>query len=96
VRYARAPSRPGTLPTPVGTIALKGKKNPLDAWEIEGRAFTAEMLPAGNSASGFVYFQTPLQRGSTIYLSGIAEAASGIELFYFEIPIGDPLGNPPE
>jgi hypothetical protein len=96
VKYARPPSRPGTLPTPVGTIALKGKKNPLNAWEIEGRALTAEVLPAGNSANGFVYFQTPLQRGSTIYLSGIVEVATGKELLYFEIPIGDPLGNTPQ
>ncbi len=94
VRYARPPSRPGTLPTPIGTIALKGKKNPLNAWEIEGRAFSAEMLPAGNAASGFVYFESGLERGSTIYLSGIVEAATGKELLYFEIPIGDPLTPP--
>jgi hypothetical protein len=54
------------------------------------------VLPAGNSANGFVYFQTPLQRGSTIYLSGIVEVATGKELLYFEIPIGDPLGNTPQ
>jgi hypothetical protein len=96
VRYARAPSRPTAVPTPVGTIAMKGKKNPLDAWEIEGRAFTAEMLPAGNSANGFFYFQSILERGSTIYLSGITEAATGKELLYFEIPIGEPLSNPPQ
>jgi hypothetical protein len=96
VRYARPPSRPGTIPTPVGTIARKGKKNPLDAWEIEGRAFSAEMLPAAASASGFVYFQSGLERGATLYLSGIVEAATGKELLYFEIPIGDPLLNLPQ
>jgi len=87
VKFARPPSRPGVIPGPTGPIAMKGKKNPLDEWEIEGRALTAEMLPAGNSASGFVYFQSGLQRGATIYLSGITEAASGKELFYFEIPL---------
>jgi len=91
VRYARPPKRPAAVPTPVGSIAMKGKKNPLDAWEIEGRAFSAEMLPAGNSASGFVYFQSGLERGATLYVSGITEAATGKELLYFEIPIGDPL-----
>ncbi len=96
VKYARPPVRPGTLPTPVGTIALKGKKNPLTAWEIEGRAFSAEMLPAGNPASGFLYFQTVLERGSTLYLSGIVEAATGKELLYFEVPIGDPLAKLPQ
>ena len=95
VKYAKPPSRPATVPTPVGTIPLKGKKNPLTAWEIEGRAFTAEMLPAGNSANGFVYFQSGLERGATLYVSGIAEAATGKELLYFEIPIGDPLLNAP-
>ena len=63
------------------------KKNPLDAWEIEGRAFSAKMLPPGQSASGFLYFQTGLQRGATIYLSGFTEAATGKELLYFEIPL---------
>jgi len=92
VKYAKPPSRPTTIPRPVG-IATKGHKNPLDAWEIEGRALSAEMLPAGNSASGFVYFQSGLERGSTIYLSGITEAATGKELLYFEIPIGEPLGQ---
>ncbi len=96
VRYARPVRRPVAVPTPAGPIPVKGKKNPLDAWEIEGRAFSAEMLPAGNPASGFLYFQTGLERGSTLYLSGITEAATGKELLYFEIPIGDPLVNPPE
>ena len=95
VKYAHPVGRPKTIPTPAGQVAVKGK-NPLNVWEIEGHAFSAEMLPAGNSASGFVYFQTGLQRGSTIYLSGIVEAATGKELLYFEIPLGDPLPNTPQ
>ena len=95
VKYAHPPSRPKTVPVPGGQIPLKGK-NPLNVWEIEGRAFSAQMLPAGNSASGFFYFQTGLQRGSTIYISGIAEAATGKELLYFEIPLGDPLPSMPQ
>jgi hypothetical protein len=66
---------------------LKSKKNPLDEWEVEGRALTALMLPPGQSASGFVYFQTVLQPGTTIYLSGLYEAATGKEIFYFELPL---------
>jgi hypothetical protein len=85
VRYLRGPNRPGVVPGPLGK--LSSRKNPLDAWEIEGRAFAAQMLPAGHSASGFFYFQTGLQRGSTIYLSGLTEAATGKELFYFEISL---------
>ena len=55
--------RPSVTPGPRGRVAIKSKKNPLDAWEIEGRAFAAQMLPAGQSASGFFYFQTELQPG---------------------------------
>ncbi len=83
VRYAKPPSRPNIALGPLG----HSKKNPLDAWEIEGRAFAAKMLPAGNTASGFFYFQTDLEPGSTIYLSGLSEAESGKQLLYFEIPL---------
>jgi hypothetical protein len=69
------------------TKILKPKKNPLAEWEIEGRAFSAQMLPPGQSASGFVYFQADLVKGATIYLSGIAEAATGTEILYFELPL---------
>jgi hypothetical protein len=87
VRYLRGTDRPRVLAGPAGPKVLKPKKNPLNAWEIEGRAFSAAMLPAGQSASGFFYFQTELQRGSTVYLSGMTEAGTGKELFYFEIPL---------
>jgi hypothetical protein len=84
VRYLNGPSAPSPVPSIPGRIH---KKNPLNAWEVEGRAFAAKMLPTGNAASGFFYFQTGLQRGSEIYLSGLSEAATGKELFYFEIPL---------
>lgn len=84
VRYLNGPAPPSSVPSIPGRIK---KKNPLNAWEVEGRAFAAKMLPAGNPASGFFYFQTGLQRGSEIYLSGLSEAATGKELFYFEIPL---------
>ena len=88
VRYLRPPSQPNMIPGPAGKVkVLKTKKNPLDEWEIEGRAFTAAMLPPGQSASGFFYFQADLRHGSTIYLSGLTEAGTGKELFYFEIPL---------
>jgi len=83
VRYLRGVDRPGV---PRGPLTIK-KKNPLDAWEIEGHAFTAQMLPAGNTASGFLYFQTGLERGATIYITGLTEAASGKELLFFELPL---------
>ena len=89
VRYISGPSRPTVAPNPLPTGAPKigGHKNPLDSWEIEGRAFAAKMLPPGQSASGFVYFQSGFQRGSSLYMSGLREADSGKELLYFEIPL---------
>lgn len=88
VRYLRPPQRPNMIPGPGTKVkVLKTKKNPLDAWEIEGRAFAAQMLPPGNSASGFFYFQTILQPKAAIYLSGLAEAGTGKEILYFEIPL---------
>jgi hypothetical protein len=87
VRYLRPPQRPNMIPGPGTKVkVIKTKKNPLDAWEIEGRAFAAQMLPPGNTASGFFYFQTPLQTHATLYLSGLSEAQSGKELLFFEIP----------
>jgi hypothetical protein len=45
------------------------------------------MLPAGQAASGFFYFQTELQPGATVYISGMREASTGKEIFYFETPL---------
>ena len=85
VRYAVGPD-PLAGQRRAGPIPIR-KKNPLDAWEIEGRAFTAQMLTAGNTASGFFYFSTTLQTGATLYLSGLVEAGSGRELLFFEVPL---------
>jgi len=85
VRYAIGPD-PLAGQRRAGPIPIK-KKNPLDVWEIEGRAFAAQMLPAGNAASGFFYFNTGIQPKATLYVSGLAEAGSGRELVYFEIPL---------
>jgi hypothetical protein len=88
VRYLRPPQRPNMIPGPGDKIkVLKTKKNPLDAWEIEGRAFAAQMLPPSNAASGFFYFQTPLKPNATIYVSGMREAGTNKEILYFEIPL---------
>ena len=86
VRYLQGAERPRAVTGP-GAPQVIRKKNPLDAWEIEGRAFAAQMLPPGQTASGFFYFQTGLQRGATIYLTGMTEAASGKELLFFELPL---------
>ena len=85
VRYAVGPD-PLAGQRRAGPIPIR-KKNPLDAWEIQGRAFAAQMLPAGNTASGFFYFNAELKPGATLYVSGLAEAGSGRELVFFEIPL---------
>jgi len=88
VRYLKPPERPSSIDGPLGKVkVLKGKKNPLDAWEIEGRAMSAKMLPPGESASGFYYFQVIMQKGSTVYLNGMYEAYTGKEILYFELTI---------
>jgi len=58
-----------------------------DGTQFEGRAFGAKMLPPGESAHGFVYFFTGHRTGSRIYLTGIQQAATGKELFYFDVPL---------
>jgi len=85
--------RPREVPigvsSPIPRIAGgKKNKNPLAEWEIEGRAFTARMLSPHESAYGFFYFETEHIEGSRLLLSGMREAASGKELFYFEVPLG--------
>jgi len=95
VRYAKGPKRPGVIGGPAGQMPkIIGKKNPLDAWEIEGRAFAAQMLPPGQSASGFLYFFTGSQRGATIYIRGIVGASTGKELMFFELPLNSDSPEP--
>ncbi|HEY3457219.1 MAG TPA: hypothetical protein VGK64_21755 [Bryobacteraceae bacterium] len=87
----RRPSGPGIggLPVP-----MPKKKNPLADDSIVARAFVAKMLPPGDSASGFFYFEARPERGDSIYLNGLREARSGKEIMYFEFPLnGKPGGS---
>jgi hypothetical protein len=86
VPYLRAPKRPNMNGSPLPGLG-RSKKNPLAAPEIDERGFAAKMLPPGDSAYGFFYFQSGHRRGGKLYLTGLKEAASGKELFYFEIPL---------
>lgn len=83
---AERPSVPVASPYPIH----RKHKNPLDAWEIDGRAFSAKLLPAHESASGFFYFQIAHEPGSKFYLTGIQVAATGKDIFYFDIPLENP------
>jgi hypothetical protein len=88
VKYVRGTNRPTYLSGPAGGIGkVLDKKNPLAEPEIETRAFAAQLIPPGQSASGFFYFQTSLASGATILVDRLSEAGTGRELFYFEIPL---------
>src|ERR1700678_1241037 len=74
VQTLGGPERPNV---PVGSpIPIHRKhKNPLNVWEIDGRSFSAKLLPAHESVHGFFYFQTAHQPGSKFFLTGIKVAA---------------------
>ena len=85
VPYLKPPKRPsfaGQYPIP-----LPKKKSPLLNPVIGERAFAAKMIPPGDSAHGFFYFQSGHRSGSQLYITGLKEAQSGKELFFFEIPL---------
>jgi hypothetical protein len=88
VKFLDGIRQPKTINGPVGVKIRREPKNPLAEWEIEGRAFAARMIPAGQSASGFIYFQVSKpSAAAAVYVSGIENAVSGKELYYFEIPM---------
>lgn len=80
------PPKLGANPLPI-PLPHREKKGPLNVWEIEGRSFAAKLLPAGESVFGFFYFLTEHLPGSHLYLTGLKDAASGKDYFYFEVPI---------
>ena len=86
----KGPARPRYNPTPLPTTipGMKRNKNPMQNPVIIERAFSAKMLPPGESAYGFVYFQTGHTRTSRLYITGITEAQTSQELFYVEVPLG--------
>lgn len=92
VKYIHGAAQPKIYSGPIPGRRTSRKKSPLDVWEIPGRAFAARMLPPGESASGFVYFRAPYRVGSSIYITGLRNAATGQDLFYFEIPL-DTVGS---
>jgi hypothetical protein len=81
---AQGKSGASQIPIPV---PLPKKKNRLNIPEIADRAFVAKMLPAGESASGFYYFEARSEGGDRLYLSGMREMPSGHEIIYFEFPL---------
>ena len=88
VQYLKTPKTPSPMdPSIKSPIPLPKKKNPLASWEVDGRAFVAKMVPAGDSVSGFFYFQTSIWKDARVFIDGISDSGTGKPLFYFEIPL---------
>ena len=89
LKYLQGPRQPKMVNGPLGGIrGTKGPKNPLASWEIEGREFRARMIPPGQTASGFFYFEASTNsEAASIYISGLEDAVSHQELYYFDIPL---------
>jgi hypothetical protein len=84
-----APKKPSVIqaPIPVPIPRSQTKKGALNIPEIEGYAFNTKMIPPGETVHGFFYFQVEYQPAAQLYISGIREAATNKELFYFEVPL---------
>ena len=90
VRFVGAPPKRKDSNIGMGSplpFPLPKKGAPLGGWEIDGRALRAKMVPPGEQVSGFFYFQARMESGGKLYLNGLSDAATGKELFYFEVPL---------
>lgn len=88
VKYANGVQRPKPSLSPLGGVKVGVGKNPLAVPEIEVRAFAAKVIPAGDTASGFVYFQTDVaSAGAQLYVTGLTDAVTGKDILYFEVPL---------
>jgi len=73
-----------SLPIP---LPRRQKKGPLNTPEITNRALSVKLIPNGESAYGFFYFEAEHQPGSMLYLNGLSSASSSKEYFYFDLPL---------
>jgi len=73
-----------SLPIP---LPRRQKKGPLNTPEITNRALSVKLIPNGEKAYGFFYFEAEHQPGSMLYLNGLSSASSGKEYFYFDLPL---------
>ena len=73
-----------SLPIP---LPRRQKKGPLNTPEITNRALSVKLIPNGEKAYGFFYFEAEHQPGSLLYVNGLSNAATGKEYFYFDLPL---------
>lgn len=88
---AQPRDRPRYIPPVPGMNRPKVKKGPLSKPEVENSGFEAPVLPPGESAQGFFFYnitntEDPLSNAN-MYISGIRNLATGQDLFYFEISL---------
>jgi hypothetical protein len=90
-RYNGVRKRPdlGRKPTAPIPIPRSKVKAPLNVPEIENRSWGVKLLPPGESANGFFYFEATDGdlRNAHLYLTGIKDARSNQPYFYFEVPL---------
>jgi hypothetical protein len=90
VKYSQGPGKPHISMGPLGGVRVKPGKSPLNVPEIEIRAFSARILPPGETASGFIYFETDVtSAGASLYITGFQDAPTGKDLYYFEVPLAE-------
>jgi hypothetical protein len=83
----KKPPRIGpTTPLPIPVPKSK-KKGPLNTPEIVNRALSVKLIPPGEKAYGFFYFQATYDPGAKLYLNGLSNATNGKEYFYFDVPL---------
>ena len=88
VAYLRGPNaKVVSSPIPGASGRMKVKKNVFNAQDFVERSLAAKMLPPGEFAYGFVYFQSGVGRGSRLLVHGLKRAQSGKDLFFFELPL---------
>jgi len=88
IYYQGVKKPPSIGPTPGLPIRLPHKKKgPLNTPEIVNRALSVKLIPKGETAYGFFYFEAEYRPGSKLYLNGLSDAASGKEFFYFDLPL---------
>ncbi len=80
----KPPKLAGGSPLP---FPLPRKKNPLNTPELIEQAFTAKVVPANDSVSGFFFFEARPEAGDSLYLSGVRDKGTSKELMYYEFPL---------
>lgn len=78
------------IPTGIPIPIPQRKKTSMSSPDIFVRAFSARVVPPGDSASGFFYFKAQPELANKVYVNGLREVGSAREIMYFEFSIDRP------